>query len=187
MAQSLSLYADKLIIAPVFGFSLLGNYQLGFQFLLFLSVIPVSLTQYLLPQESSGVRKNGVRKAGILLATILGVAFFFALEFIIEGFFPEYTSAITASRIMILGIVPMSINAVINSRLLGTGRSRPVLIGSGVYLSSLFSLMIILGGYFQLTGLAIALITALCIQTAVLTILQRRLNENAMGTVDEHK
>jgi O-antigen/teichoic acid export membrane protein len=187
IAQSFSLYADKLVIAPLFGFSVLGNYQLGFQFLLFLSVIPVSLTQYLLPQESSGVQRKGVRKVGVMIAIIMGIAFFFSIEIIIGSFFPEYISAIAASRIMILGIVPMSINAVINSRLLGTGKSRLVLIGSGTYLFSLFSLMIILGGYLQLTGLAIALVTALSIQTAVIALLQRRHDQVPLKTANSHK
>lgn len=65
LSQSLTAYADKLIIAPLFGFAVLGLYQLGFQFLMFLAIIPTSLYQYLLPQESAGVERRKVRFAGL--------------------------------------------------------------------------------------------------------------------------
>ncbi len=48
-------HADKLIIAPLFGFSLLGNYQLGFQFFLLMSILPSIVYQYSLPQDSKGI------------------------------------------------------------------------------------------------------------------------------------
>ncbi|MGI0016270.1 MAG: hypothetical protein ACREBU_22850, partial [Nitrososphaera sp.] len=61
LAQSSTSYADKLIIGPVFGFYILGLYQLGFQILLFAGVVPLSLGQYLLPQEASGAQGNRVK------------------------------------------------------------------------------------------------------------------------------
>jgi O-antigen/teichoic acid export membrane protein len=98
----------------------------------------------------------------------VGIACFFGLEFIITQFFPEYVDGITAARVMILGIIPMTVNALINARLLGTGKSKIVLIGSVTYIASLFSLMFFLGSTHQLLGLAIALVASLTLQSAVL-------------------
>jgi O-antigen/teichoic acid export membrane protein len=173
LAQSLTSNVDKLIITPLFGFSVLGLYQLGFQFLIFLAVIPISLTQYLLPQESSGIVRKGVRKVGLSLAIVFALLFYFGIEVVVNWLFPAYVESIPAARIMILGIVPMTLTAIINARLLGTGRSRPTLIGSIIYLLSLFSLMYLLGNAYHLLGLAIALLTALCLQAAVLSLLSR--------------
>ncbi|MEM2703205.1 MAG: oligosaccharide flippase family protein, partial [Candidatus Bathyarchaeia archaeon] len=54
LVGSLSAYLDKIVIGALFGYYALGLYQLGYQFFMFLNMIPTSLYQYLLPEESSG-------------------------------------------------------------------------------------------------------------------------------------
>lgn len=173
MAQVLTLYADKLFIAPAFGFATLGLYQLGFQFLMFLGVIPASLIHYLLPQESSGMDRKVVRKLGLILSVSVALILFLTLGWIIQWLFPSYVEAVVAARIMVLGIVPMTMIALINSRLLGREKSRPVIIGSGVYLASLFLLFYVLGNALGVTGLAISVVASLSLQAAVLWLVSR--------------
>lgn len=177
LAQSLTGYADKLIIAPLFGFSVLGLYQIGFQFLVFLAVIPVSLTQYLIPQESSGIERKGVRKAGLTLAVLFATVLFFGLPLIVNWLFPAYAEAVPSAQIMILGVIPMTLTAIINAKLLGTERSKLVLSGSIVYLTSLFALLYVLGNAYHLIGLATALVSALSLQCGTLFVVSRRVNK----------
>ena len=40
LSRTLSGFADKLLISPMFGFAILGHYQLGIQFLSVLSILP---------------------------------------------------------------------------------------------------------------------------------------------------
>jgi O-antigen/teichoic acid export membrane protein len=174
MAQSLTSYVDKLMIGPLFGFYVLGLYQLGFQFLFLLTVIPVSLTQYLLPQESSGIRREKVQKIGLALATSIAIISFFVVGPVVNWLFPHYESAIPAARIMVLSVIPMTVNAIVNARLLASEKSKPVLIGSGIFLIALLLLMYVLGNALPLVGLAIALVVSLSIQTLVLTGMCRR-------------
>ena len=176
IAQSLTLYADKLFIAPVFGFATLGLYQLGFQFLMFLGVIPASLIHYLLPQESSGANRAIVRKLGLAISVIIAAILFFTLGWIIGWLFPTYADAISAARIMILGIIPMTANALFNSRSLGREDGRPVIIGAGIYLGALFLLLYVLGTLFGINGLAAGVVASLSIQSVALLFMTRRSN-----------
>ena len=45
---------DKLMIVPLFGFGLLGNYYLGLQVVSILGIIPGVIFTYILPQDASG-------------------------------------------------------------------------------------------------------------------------------------
>jgi len=59
LSKVFSNYTDRLIIFSLFGFGLLGNYQLGIQFLMVLSILPTVVFTYMLPQEAS---KKGHKK-----------------------------------------------------------------------------------------------------------------------------
>lgn len=174
ISQNLALHADKLIIGPAFGFSVLGFYQLGFQFLMSLSVIPTSLFLYLLPQFSSG---NKNRNA--IYATLISSIFFASIApliipILIDMFFPDYIDVIPLAQIMSIGIVPMTINAILNSRLLANEHSKNVFVGAIVYLVSLLILFYFLGRAAGLIGLGISLVLSLSLQSLALLLLSRR-------------
>jgi O-antigen/teichoic acid export membrane protein len=171
VSQSIATYADKLLIAPIFGFEMLGLYQLGFQFLMFVAVIPSSLYQYLLPQEASGIERKGVKKIGLVLSIVFAVILFFTLPLLIERFFSQYTEAIPVAQVMIFGVIPLTMVSLINSRLLGKEKSKLVVIGSATYISSLLLLLYILGNNFGLLGLGLAIIISSSIQCSVLWII----------------
>lgn len=171
VSLSIATNADKLLIAPIFGFEILGLYHLGFQFLMFLTVIPASLNQYLLPQEASGIERKGIRTFGLVLSIVLAVILFFTLPLIIEQFFPKYTEATSLAQLMILAVIPLTMNSLMNTRLLGKEKSKLVVIGSAVYISSLLFLLYVLGNHFGLLGLGMAVIISSSIQYAILWML----------------
>jgi len=53
LSRTFSGQTDKLFIAPLFGYALLGNYQLGIQFLSLLTMLPGIIYTYVLPQDAS--------------------------------------------------------------------------------------------------------------------------------------
>ena len=50
---------DKLIIAPILGFALLGNYSLALQVVAILFVIPGIVFKYTLSHDATGIRNKG--------------------------------------------------------------------------------------------------------------------------------
>src|SRR5207249_3758820 len=132
---------DKLLIAPLFGFGLLGLYQIGFQFLAFLSIIPSSLFQFLLPQEAARTYQKKAMLKGISIAGIFSVSFFLAIPEIINSIFPHFKESIQVSQIMIFGVIPMTITAIMYSRFFGREKSKGVLISSSIRVSTLVTLI----------------------------------------------
>jgi O-antigen/teichoic acid export membrane protein len=174
VAGALTSFIDKIIIAPVFGYNTLGLYQLGYQFLSFISLIPGSLFQYLLPQEASGVNRMLIKKLGLVLSFALALILFIITPYIITILFPKYVDAIDNTRVMILGVIPSAVTAVLTSSLLGKGNSKVILLGSLAYIASLIPLLIILGSKIGLIGLGLSLTIALSVQTIALYILYKK-------------
>jgi O-antigen/teichoic acid export membrane protein len=174
LSQILSMYFDKLVIAPIAGFAILGLYQFGYQFLMFLSVIPASLYQYLLSQEASGMDRPTVKKIGLMISIVLAIFSYFFIPYFIRWFFPQYSDAITSAQIMVFGIIPITLNSIMNSRLLGRENTRPVLLGSAIYIASLVSLLLMLKDNFGLVGLALSPVIAQSLQSLTIWLASRK-------------
>ena len=175
MSNAFLLYFDKLIIAPLFGYAVLGYYQLGFQFLLFLGMIPISFYQYLIPEESSGLKKTRVRFLGLLVSIGLTAILFLSSPWILQNLFPHYMASLNAMRIMSIGIIPMMIVWTLNSKFLNTGDTKYVLFGSAIYLTLQIGLIFYLGSTMNIIGLALAVVLALIAQASFLFISDKHL------------
>ena len=90
ISKSFTGNIDKLIIAPMLGFALLGNYYLGIQFLMLLSILPGIVLQYTLPQDASGTLNSKLKKFTVLISSIFAILGIFIAPIIIPYLFPEY-------------------------------------------------------------------------------------------------
>ncbi len=177
LSNAFLLYFDKLLIAPIFGYATLGYYQLGFQFLMFFSMIPVSFYQYLIPEEASGKKKNKLRLYGIGLSIILTVFLFLLSPYIINTFFPNYVGSLNSMKILSIGIIPMMVIGTLNSRFLSLHRTIYVVIGSVVYQTLQIILMLYLGSRLEIVGISMAVVLALTGQSLVLFYCYMRSNK----------
>jgi len=168
LARTISMFSDKLLIAPLFGFTVLGLYQLGAQFLLFLGMVPTILYHYLLPQEASGIHSRKIGIGAFIISSILAIGSVASVPWIISTLFPKFTDSILAAQLMSMGIIPMTVTSILSSRFLGMERSRPVFIGATIYVATQYMTIIILGNIFGIVGLAMSLITALTAQAVYL-------------------
>ncbi|MEM2760041.1 MAG: oligosaccharide flippase family protein [Nitrososphaerales archaeon] len=173
LARTVSMFSDKLLIAPLFGFTMLGIYQLGAQFLIFLGMIPTILYHYLLPQEASGIHSRKISLGAFAISSILAIGFIAAVPWIITNFFPNFADSILPAQIMSMGIVPLTITSILGSRFLGMEQSRPVFIGAIVYVATQYVTIMILGNMLGIVGLALSLIIALTAQAACLLVANR--------------
>jgi len=170
LSQAATMYFDKLLIGPLFGFAVLGYYQIGFQFLMILSLLPVSVFHFLLPSEAARAPSKDITKKMIVAAIILSVLSFLSVPHLINFFFPQFSDGILAAQIMAFGLIPMTINSLLNSKLLGSERSKGVFFGAIVYIILLTLLVIVLGTSFELIGLAFSVVFALIGQSVALLI-----------------
>ena len=149
---------DKLIIAPMFGFILLGNYYLGLQIIGFLGILPGIVFNYILPQDATGHSTAQVKKITLLFSvgfTLIGI---FLIPPLMPIVFPEFTEAVTLLPILSLSVIPMAVQSIFTSKLLGQEKTKYILMGYLISMSILFPGIIILGNEFGAEGIASAFV-----------------------------
>lgn len=171
-------HVDKLIIAPLFGFSLLGNYQLGFQFFLIMSILPTIVYQYSLPQDSKGISNYDLKRKTIILSICISIFSFIFSPYLISNLFPTYLEAVQVIQIMSFALIPKTINLMNTSYLIGKERTKFILIGVVIYLISQISLIIVLGELYGINGIASSLIIALSIESLFLYMSKKHVEKD---------
>ncbi len=164
---------DKLIIAPLLGFAILGNYQLGIQLLSILEMLPGIIFKFILPQDAAGNSNKKLKKITILLSVGMAVLGITLSPIVIPTFFPKFIDAIQVFQIVSLSIIPSTINMTFVSKFLGMEKSKFVLISSGTYLVTQVTLILILGDIYGINGIATAFVISVCIQTISFFIIDR--------------
>ena len=164
LAQNTSLYLDKIIVGQLFGFIVLANYQFGYQIYLALTLIPLSIYQYLLPQEARGVNKRNIKIVGISTSAIAAIIAYLLSPWIVTNMFPQFKDSIEFTRIIVISIIPLTLNQIFIAMLLGKADNAPVLTGSIIYVGSLIVFLIAFGQLFGLVGFAMAVLLSNSIQ-----------------------
>ncbi len=149
---------DKLLIGQMFGFSILGNYALAIQMFTVLMISSNIVTKYLLPEDASGNRNQKLKKLTFGLSVIIAILGFSILPLIIQAFFPKFVESIEIIRIMSLGVIFATVGQIHSSRLLGTEKSKHVVIGRWMSAAVMLAGIFTLGSIFSATGLAISFV-----------------------------
>jgi O-antigen/teichoic acid export membrane protein len=151
---------DKIIIAPFFGFALLGNYSLGLQFLTLLSLLPTAVGKYLIPENASGFENKKLKKYIILFSIGLAILGFTVGPLVISSIFPKFIQAEEIIRIVSISVIPNTIVMIYYAKFLGREKSRLVLISSIIWICVQISGIIILGSIYGVNGIATAYVLA---------------------------
>ena len=173
---------DKIIIAPLLGFTLLGNYSLALQAITIMMIFSAIFYKYILPQDSSGKNTKNLKIFAIIVSISVSLVGIFLGPTLIEVFFPKYLEAKDAIQIMSVVIAPSTIALILESQFLGSEKSRVVLIGAIISLVILICGMIILGLNFGIIGLAWSLIIATSAKTVFLLFVHYK-NKNGVNYV----
>ena len=145
---------DKLIIAPLFGFVVVGNYALGMQFLSLLMILPVIVGKYLIPQESSGEENKKLKKIIIFISIGIGGLGVLIGPEIASFLFPKYSELDSIIRIMSLGVIPSTIALTYSAKFLGNEKGNYTLF-LGISRTSIMILsIIVLGHLYGIQGIA---------------------------------
>lgn len=164
---------DKIIVAPLLGFAILGNYSLALQVISVLTIFSIIIFKYLLSHDASGNQNKRIRTYTVYFS--IGVSFFgvLVLPFVIPYFFPKFIEAVQAIQIMSLGIIPYTVSTLYSSKFLGLEKSKFVLISAMISLVTIITGTIFLGIHFGTTGVAISYLLATTFSAIFLTSIDR--------------
>ena len=177
---------DKILIAPMFGFALLGNFALSLQFFAVMSIIPNIVFQYTLPKDATGNSNQKIKKFSIFSSVGLAILGITLAPILIPIIFPEYVEAVVLIQIVSIHLIANAIIFAYNSKLLGEENSRYVLIGKAIGVGIYLSGIITLGTIFGINGVAIALVLSGIGQAAFNIIAIRKLkHQKTKSDVDE--
>ena len=166
---------DKLIIAPVLGFALLGNYSLAAQMLTMMMMFSAVVYKYLLPLDASGEPNKKIRQITIIISIIITVLGVTILPNVIDWIFPKFIDAKDAIQIMSLGIIPATISILYSSKFLGMEKSKFLLITKFVSLVVLIGGFLYFGPIYGTVGLAWVIVAILTWESIFLFIMSRSL------------
>ena len=146
---------DKLLIVPILGFTVLGNYSLAIQVITVMSILPSVVFKYILPQSSRGVQDKKLRRDTILVSFLLAGIGVFVLPTIIPIFFERFTEVVVIIQIMSFSIIPITINTFYFSKFLASENAKIPLFGGIISSIILVVGMIVLGSIYGVIGIAI--------------------------------
>ncbi len=150
---------DKLIIAPVLGLALLGNYSLALQMFAMMMMFSAVVYKYLLPSDASGESNKKIRQIALVISIIITILGVTVLPNVIDWLFPKYVDATHAIQIMSLGVVPGTIAILYSSKFLGMEKSKFVMIPKLVSLGVLIGGFLYFGPIYGAIGLAWIIVT----------------------------
>ena len=170
-------YVDRLIIAPVFGYAFLGNYHLSFQILMILTTISGIIFSYLLPQEASGKPHKKLWSITILIVLVTSILTIILAPSILPILIPKYGPAIDLIQIMSIAAVFMTITLRYTSKFLADEKSKVVVIGKGVYLTSHIIGIYSLGTMLGIQGVAWSFVIASVLEALYFVIIKREIKK----------
>ena len=161
-------HLDKIILVPILGLTVMGNYALALQFWAVLVVFSSIFFKYILTYDSSSVPNKKLKFYAILVSIGLAISGIVIPPVIIPIFFEKYTEAIIAIQIISIGIIPQVIDKIYLSKHLSSEKSRMVLISRAVSAVTLIGGILSLGQVYGVTGIAISFLLSLIFQMCVM-------------------
>jgi len=149
---------DKIIIVPLLGFTVLGNFALTLQFFTIMMVLSSISYKYLLPKDVSGEKNAKLKKILILVSVLIALSGFFFSPYLIENFFMKFSESIIPIQIASFSVIPSTISVILFSKILALEKTRFLLIANSVQLCVILIGTIFLGILYGIIGVTIAFI-----------------------------
>ena len=151
---------DKVIIAPLLGFMLLGNLALALQFYVILMVIPQIVFKYTLSHDASGIPTTKVKLWTFMFAIGTCITTIVLSPHLIPLFFQKFIDVVVAVQILSIAIIPATASLFYLSKFLGLEKSKSPLIGLSIQVTITVLGIVILGSMYGIIGIAISYVLA---------------------------
>ena len=176
LASSANGHLDKLVIGPLLGFAILGNYSLAIQVIGVLTIFSHTVFKYLLPHDSTNVSKKHIKKITLIISAGISALAIILSPLLIPEFFPKYSDAIIAIQIISLGIVPGTVSLFYQSKFLALEKSRYLIKNTILFAVTLIISMIILGTEYGILGVASAHVISQILSLGFLYFISKKNN-----------
>ena len=174
LSNSARAQIDILLIGPLFGFTLVGNYFLGLQVVGLFLILPLIIFKYTLPQDSSGSSTKQIKIIAIVASIGFALLGIFVAPEVILFALPEYADTVELIPLLSLAIIPRTVTTMLMSGFLGKENNMHLLVGNLIAFSIVVLGILYLPEYFDIVGLAIAYVLSVTIQTIYLLIVYLR-------------
>ena len=175
---------DRLLIGPIFGFVLLGNYFLAMQVLEMIAILPEVVIQYTIPHDASGSSTKKIKILTVVASIGLAIIVIFTAPILLPILFPEYEEAVLLVPIIAVAIIPITISYQYISKFLGAEKTRIVLISYFIEIIILIPGIIILGELMGIIGLGIIFVFATTAKAIFLAIMDNFLKYQNISKTD---
>ena len=163
------------MIAPLLGFTLLGNYQLGIQFIAVFQLIPFIVLKYTLPHDASNNPNRNLKILTVLFSIFSTVLIILISPIIIPLFFEKFVYVVDIIQILSLSLIPFSINtAVYSSKILASEKSRIFMIGSIITVSVYVIGIVLFSEIIGIHGVAISYVLGMSVLTVYYFIIDSK-------------
>ncbi len=174
LSNSARAQIDILLMGPLFGFTLVGNYFLGLQVVGLFLILPLIIFKYTLPQDSSGSSTKQIKIIAIVASIGFALLGIFVAPEVILFALPEYADTVELIPLLSLAIIPRTVTTMLMSGFLGKENNMHLLVGNLIAFSIVVLGILYLPEYFDIVGLAIAYVLSVTIQTIYLLIIYLR-------------
>ena len=168
---------DKIVIVPLLGFTVLGNFALTLQFYTIMMIISSISFKYLLPKDVGGEKNARLKKFLILVSVLIALSGFFFSPYFIENFFTKFSESIIPIQIASFCVIPSTISMILFSKILALEKSRFLIIANSLQLCVILIGTIFLGMLYGIIGVTIAFILGNTMYAITLAII----NYNYVG------
>ena len=168
---------DKIIVVPILGFTVLGNFALTLQFYAIMMIFSSVAFKYLLPRDVSGEKNIQLKIFLILLSVVITLSGIFFSPFFIENFFTKFSESIIPIQIASLSVISTTISVILYSKILALEKSRFLMIANSVQLCAILIGTVILGILYGIIGVTIAFVLGNTVHTITLAVI----NYNYVG------
>lgn len=165
---------DKLIIAPLLGFAILGNYSLGLQFFSIISILPGTAIKYLIAQDASGIANKKLKKLMVISSVGMAILGSTIGPSVVSYFFPRFSEAEEVIRIVSWAVIPMTIAATqYIPKLWAQEKNRLILYHTIIVLVTQIIAILSLGSLYGVIGIAIAFVVSNSIGCVFLVLVDK--------------
>ena len=162
---------DKIIVVPILGLTVLGNFALTLQFYAIMMIFSSVAFKYLLPRDVSGEKNIQLKIFLILLSVVITLSGIFFSPFFIENFFTKFSESIIPIQIASLSVISTTISVILYSKILALEKSRFLMIANSVQLCAILIGTVILGILYGIIGVTIAFVLGNTVHTITLAIM----------------